>query len=198
MEVAKVMKSVGLSCTALSVFKKCAQSVSQQSSLYKDLQSYAQSTSKEVMQSATTSISTMTESSLQEMVFGSTSTSASASASSTDQFSVTATSTLVQMYICQHRWGDATKTLKKVLLAIWPALFVPSVHDVVLPSENVEHCVDLAERLKDCYRYRHRSTKEEDVCLRLYHAVRRSRPAGDKLLDSDEGAASCVRAHLPD
>lgn len=179
MEVAKVMKSVGLSCTALNVFKKCAQNISSQSSLHKELQNLAQSTSKEVMQSAGTSTSTMTESSLQEMVFGST----SASASKKDQFSSTATTTLVQMYISQHRWRDATKTLKKILLVIWPVLFVPSVHDVVLPSENVEHCVDLAENLKNCYRYRHRSAKEEDVCLRLYHAVRRSRPAGDKLLD---------------
>ncbi|OJJ87625.1 NACHT domain protein [Aspergillus glaucus CBS 516.65] len=179
MEVAKVMKSVGLSCTALNVFKKCAQNVNQQSSLHKELQNLAQSTSKEVMQSAGTSTSTMTESSLQEMVFGST----SASASKKDQFSSTATTALVQMYISQHRWRDATKTLKKILLVIWSALFVPSVHDVVLPSENVEHCVDLSESLKDCYRYRHRSAKEEDICLRLYHAVRRSRPAGDKLLD---------------
>lgn len=179
MEVAKVMKSVELSCTALSVFQRCAQNVNRQSSLHKELQSLAQSTSKEVMQSAGTSTSTMSESSLQEMVFGST----SASASKKDQFSSTATTALVQMYISQHRWREATKTLKKILLIIWSALFVPSVHDVVLPSENVEHCVDLAENLKDCYRYRHRSAKEEDICLRLYHAVRRSRPAGDKLLD---------------
>ena len=175
MEIAKVMKSVGLSYTALSVFQKCAQSVTSESSLHEKLQSLAQSASNEIMQNT----STMTESSLQEIVFSSTSTSASKE----DKFYSTATTALVQMYISQHRWRDATKTLKKILLVIWSALFVPSVHDVVLPSENVEHCVDLAEHLKDCYRYRHRSAKEEDICLRLYHAVRRSRPAGDKLLD---------------
>ncbi|ODM18730.1 hypothetical protein SI65_05347 [Aspergillus cristatus] len=63
MEVAKVMKSVGLSCTALSVFQRCAQNVNRQSSLHKEFQNLAQSTSKEIMQSAGTSTPTMSESS---------------------------------------------------------------------------------------------------------------------------------------
>ncbi|PYH76863.1 NACHT domain protein [Aspergillus uvarum CBS 121591] len=174
LEVAKVMKSVGLSVLALTVFKHCAQSTHSQSGVHQEVQQHINTTSREVMKMATSTSSSITESSLKEMVFNT---------SSTDQVSVTATNTLLELYLSQHRWQDATKAIKQVLRTMWPAFFAPSVDEVVLPSSNLEYCVALAERLANCYRSRRRTAKEEDVRLRLYQAVRRDRPAGDKLRD---------------
>ncbi|PYI06981.1 hypothetical protein BO78DRAFT_342291 [Aspergillus sclerotiicarbonarius CBS 121057] len=174
LDVAKVMKSVGMCVLALNVFKHCTQNSSRTSSTYKEAEQHIQSTSREVMRMASSSTSVVTESTLVEMVHNS---------SSTDQVSTTATNKLVEMYLAQHRWRDATKTLKRVLRGIWPALFAPSLDDVVLPSTNVEYAVELAERLSNCYRSRRHHAKEEDMRLRLYRAVRRDRPAGDKILD---------------
>ncbi|RAL14183.1 uncharacterized protein BO97DRAFT_448794 [Aspergillus homomorphus CBS 101889] len=174
LEIAKVMKSVGLSVLALSVFKHCAQSTNSQSGIHQEVQQHINTTSREVMKMATSTSSTITESSLKEMVFNT---------SSTDQVSVTATNTLLEMYLSQHRWDDATKVIKQVLRIMWPAFFAPSVDEVVLPSNNLAYCVELTERLSNCYRSRRRTGKEEDVRLRLYKALRRDRPAGDELLD---------------
>ncbi|PWY73042.1 NACHT domain protein [Aspergillus heteromorphus CBS 117.55] len=174
MEVAKVMKSVGLSVLALSVFRHCAQSTESKSSTHQEAEQHIQATSREVMRMASTSSSVVSEASLKEMVYNS---------SSTDQVSTTATDTLVEMYLSQHRWHDATKVIKTVLQSIWPAFFAPSIEDVVLPSTEVGYCVDLAERLANCYRSRRRPVKEEDIRVRLYRAVRRDRPAGDRLLE---------------
>ncbi|THC96665.1 hypothetical protein EYZ11_003870 [Aspergillus tanneri] len=179
LEVAKLMKSVGLTALALSVMKSCAQfyqnSGNRQSEIYKSIQQNIESTSKEVMQMANTSTTAVTESSLKEMVYN--------SAATLDQASMSATNSLVKMYISQHRWHDATKTLKKVLQSIWPALFAVSLQDVVLPASQADHCVALAEQLGDCYRSRRRAAKEEDIRQRVYRAVRRDRQTGDRLLE---------------
>lgn len=181
LQLAQVMKSVGLSVLALDVFKHCAQSTNSESETHREVEQYIQSTSREVMQMVVSSSSTssttsvMTESSLKDMVY---------SASAVDQVSITATTTLVEMYLSQHRWHDATSVLKRVLRGVWPAVFAPSLEDVVLPSAHVEYCVELAERLAGCYRSRRRPIKEEDIRTRLYCAVRRDRPAsGDRLLE---------------
>ncbi|PWY66488.1 NACHT domain protein [Aspergillus sclerotioniger CBS 115572] len=173
LEVAKVMKSVGMSVLALNVFKHCCQHSSHESSTYKEAEQHIKSTSREVLRMASSSTSAVTESTLQEIVYES---------SSTDQESISATKNLVEIYLAQHRWHDATRTLKQVLRGVWPALFAPSLDDVVLPSTNVEYAVELAERLSNCYRSRRHHIKEEDIRGRLYRAVRRDRPAGDKLL----------------
>jgi hypothetical protein len=172
LELAQVMKSVGLSVLALEVFKHCAQSTSSQSATHKEVEKHIQSTSREVMHSSSTML---TESTLEEIVYSST---------SSDQNSTTATTTLVEMYLSQHRWHDATRVLKRVLRDVWPAIFAPSIDNVVLPSIHVEYCIELAERLASCYRYRRRPIKEEDIRSRLYSAVRRDRPAcGDQILE---------------
>ena len=174
LEVAKVMKSVGMSVLALNVFKHCTQHSSRQSSTYKEAEQHIKSTSREVLRMASSSSSVVTESTLQEIIYES---------STTDQESISATKNLVEIYLAQHRWHDATRTLKQVLRGVWPALFAPSLDDVVLPSSNVEYAVELAERLSNCYRSRRHHVKEEDIRARLYRAVRRDRPAGDKLLE---------------
>lgn len=182
LQLAQVMKSVELSVIALDVFKHCAQSTDSQSATHREVEQYIQSTSREVMQMAATSSSTLssttsvvTDSSLKEMIY---------SASTVDQASITATTTLVDRYLSQHRWHDATSMLKRVLRSVWPVVFAPSLEDVVLPSSHIEYCVKLAETLAGCYRSRRRPVKEEDILTRLYCAVRRDRPAsGDRLLE---------------
>ncbi|KAJ6191057.1 hypothetical protein N7519_001078 [Penicillium mononematosum] len=174
LELAQVMKSVGLSVLALETFKHCAQSTSSQSATHKEVEKHIQSTSREVICSSSTE-SMLTESTLKEIVYSST---------SSNQDSTTATTTLVEMYLSQHRWHDATSVLKRVLRDVWPAMFAPSIENVVLPSIHVEYCLELAERLASCYRYRRRPIKEEDIRSRLYSAVRRDRPAcGDQILE---------------
>jgi tetratricopeptide (TPR) repeat protein len=174
LELAQVMKSTGLSVLALEVFKHCAQSTSSQSATHKEVEKYIQSTSREVMRLSSTK-SLVTESTLKEMVY---------SASTIDQISTTATTSLVELYLSQHRWHDATGVLKRVLRSVWPAMFAPSLEEVVLPSDHVKYCVELAGRLADCYRFRRCLIKEEDVRTRLYRAVRRDRPAcGDQVLE---------------
>lgn len=180
-EMAHIMRSVGMSALAFSAFKQCAQYYEStgnvNSTVYNEMQQQIQSTSNEVMQSATSS-STLTESSLQEMVF-----STSTSTAGVSQESFTATEKLLDLYLSQHRWRDATRTLKKILHSVWPALFASSSSDATLPAVQLDNCVVLAESLADCYYFRRKSVKEEDIRLRLYVAVRRDRPAGDGLLD---------------
>jgi tetratricopeptide (TPR) repeat protein len=169
LEIAQVMKSLGLSVLALEVFKHCAQSTSRQSATHKEVEKHIKSTSREVMRSSSAN-SLLTESTLKEIVY------------SRAQDSTTATTTLVEMYLSQHRWNDATSVLKRVLRDMWPELFAPSIEKVVLPSVHVQYCVELAERLASCYRYRCRPSKEEDIRARIYSAVWRDRPAcGDQI-----------------
>ncbi|KAJ5301736.1 hypothetical protein N7508_006599 [Penicillium antarcticum] len=164
LELAQIMKSVGLSVMAIEVYKHCAQSTSSQSATYKDVEKHINSTSREVMRSE----SLMTESTLKETVY---------SASSAEQLSTTAATTLIEKYLSQHRWHDATTVLKRVLRTVWPSLFAPSLEEVTLPSTQVKYCIELAECLADCYRSRRRPAKEEDIRTRLYRAARRDRPA---------------------
>ncbi|KAF3395404.1 hypothetical protein DPV78_009173 [Talaromyces pinophilus] len=145
-----------------------SQTTNGHSSLYSEIESHVQSIKEET---GSLSESTSMESNFQEII---SSTSATSS-------SITAVQALVEMYLSRHQWRDATKALKAILLRFWPSFFTPSVQDVELPSENVDHCINLAERLRNCYRFRGRSAKFEDVSLRLYHSNRRGRPIGDEM-----------------
>ncbi|KAJ5768999.1 hypothetical protein N7520_003558 [Penicillium odoratum] len=174
LEIAQIMKSVGLAVLALEVLKHCAQSTNKKGAAYKDVERHIESTSREVMRSISTT-SVMTESTLTEIVN---------SASSAEQVSSRSALSLVEIYMSQHRWRNATGVLKRVLRSLWPAMFAPSPEEVVLPSTHVEYCIELAERLAGCYRYRHHSVKEEDTRTRLYRAARRDRSAcGDQVLE---------------
>ncbi|KAJ5756136.1 hypothetical protein N7533_005679 [Penicillium manginii] len=179
-QIAKVMTAVGLSTAALSIFKQCAhyyQSTnSTKSSTYSEIQESIKSTHQQVIKQASSSSSVTSESTLEEIVY-----EASSSISKIDESSFTATSTLVELYVGQHRWKDATRVVKKVLQGLWPSLFAPSIQDVTLPSKHVEKCVDLAERLSQCYHFRRRFPREENTRIRVYRAVRAGRPVDDKL-----------------
>jgi hypothetical protein len=179
-EIAKVMTAVGLSTAALSIFKHCAHYYKStnrtESSRYTEIQKSIEQTSQQVMHQASSSSSVVSESVLEEIVY-----EASSSITKIDQSSFTATYTLVELYVSQHRWKDATRVVKKVLHGLWPSLFAPSIQDVVLPGQHVEKCVDLAERLSQCYHYRRRFPREEGIRIRVYRAVRAAKPVDDKL-----------------
>lgn len=178
-EIAKVMTTLGLTAAALSIFKQVSHyyksSNHSESSAYSEVQKSINSTSQQVMHQASSSSSSVSESTLEEIVYE------ASSSSRIDQSSFTATSTLVELYVSQHRWKDATRVVKKVLQGFWPSLFAPSIQDVALPSENVEKCVDLAERLSQCYHFRRRFTREENIRIRVYRAVRFGCPVDGKL-----------------
>jgi tetratricopeptide (TPR) repeat protein len=145
-----------------------SQTINSQSALYSEIESHVQSIKEAT---GSWSESTPTESNFQEII----------SSTTTASSSITAAQKIVEMYLSRHQWRDATKALKVVLLRVWPSFFTPSAQDVELPSENVDHCIGLAERLRNCYRFRGRSAKSEDVSLRLYYSIRRGRPIEDEL-----------------
>ncbi|GCB24073.1 hypothetical protein AAWM_06958 [Aspergillus awamori] len=178
-EIAKMMKVVGISTLALTVFKHCSEYYKStnrtQTSSYKEVQQSIESTSKEVMQSFS-SETVMSETTVEEMVY-----EASSSITTMSQMSFTATTELYAQYVEQHRWQAATRLIKKVLHGVWPALFAPNLQDVTLPSKHVESCIDLAERLSKCYYSRRRLSKEEDIRVRIYRALRGGRKVDDKL-----------------
>ncbi|GFF75425.1 hypothetical protein IFM53868_01576 [Aspergillus udagawae] len=177
-EIAKMMKVVGISEVALSVYKRCSRyyesNNSTHSSTYKEIQESIRTTSKEVVKSFSSSSTVISETTIEEVFYdGSTET--------IEESSFTAMHQYTELYISQHRWQDATRVLKKILRLVWPSLFAPSVQDVTLPEKHVEHCVGLAARLGLCYHSRRRLSKEEDIRLRVYRAVRAERKVDDKL-----------------
>ncbi|KAK6078425.1 nacht domain protein [Seiridium cupressi] len=179
-QVAHGMKSVGLSATALSVFKYCSRyyraTNRTQTSAYKEIQQSVQATSQEVMKSATSSETLTSETTLEEMVLESSSSSATM-----DEMTFKASSSLASLYISQHRWEDASQFLKKILYRTWSSLFSTSIQDVTLAKEHADTCVELAERLADCYRARRSQVREEDTRVRIYRALRSSRKVDDKV-----------------
>lgn len=182
LEMATMMKSVGMACESLALMKYCAQYYQHtnkaSSTMYNELQHTIESTSREIMKSASSSATvTVSETMLEEMVL-----EQSRSATTVDQSTFSATHRLVRLYITQHRWHDSIRLLKQILKNVWPSLFVPSVQDVVAPtSKYATDCVDLAERLADCYHARRRRSQEEDIRIRIYRAIRPSRKIDDKL-----------------
>ncbi|KAI9151452.1 putative ankyrin repeat protein L88 [Paramyrothecium foliicola] len=178
-EIAKTMKAVGLSYASLSLLKRCSQhyqSTGTSSTTYKEIQQSIQSSSRELMQSISSSKDVTPEATLESMIF-----EASSSIHTMDQTAFTATFHLVNIYVTQRRWQDATRLIKKVLRTVWPSFFTLSVRDVESPLKSVDACYDLADRLAECHRVRRRIAKEEDVRLRVYYAARNNRNIDDKL-----------------
>lgn len=179
-EMAKVMKSVGLTSASLSLLKRCSQyyqsTSGTQSTTYREIEESIHSDSRELMQSISSSSHVTSEATLEEMVL-----EASNSIHTMDEAAFAATFHLVSIYMSQRRWQDATRLIKKVQRAVWPSFFNLSVRDVEPPLRSVEACVDLADRLAECHRARRRLSKEEDVRFRVYYALRSNRSLGDKL-----------------
>ncbi|KAH6853214.1 hypothetical protein B0I37DRAFT_419987 [Chaetomium sp. MPI-CAGE-AT-0009] len=180
MQMAHMMRAVGLSSVALSVFKHCAEyyraTDRTQTSTYKALQQSLEVTSQEVQKLAISSETTVSETMLEEIVI-----EASSSFTTVSQTTLTTSTQLISRYIKQHRWQDATRVVKKMLRGMWPSLFTANAQDVTLAARQVEMCVELAGRLAQCYRVRRRVTQEEDIRVRMYRALRSGRPVGDKM-----------------
>ncbi|KAI0151435.1 NACHT domain protein [Pestalotiopsis sp. NC0098] len=178
-QVGWTMKSVGISTMALSVFKHCSEYYSAtnrtQSSVFKEIQQSIQETSQEVVRMANSKDTVVSEASLEETVR-----QLSNSYTTMNHMTFEVALRLASLYISQHRWEDATQFLKKVLRVAWPSLFTGGAQDVVLPTDHAENCVELAEKLGDCYRSPRRRAKEEDVRLRIYRALRAGRKIDDK------------------
>ncbi|RMJ27224.1 hypothetical protein PHISP_01933 [Aspergillus sp. HF37] len=174
MTLAKFMRSVGLTDLALSVLEHCEQNCDRQSTIHGEIQRRIQSIFDDAIQLASKSMDAVTESIIRKIVV---------STSTINQHSIAATDALVEMYMSQHRWLDATEAIERVLQVTWPEFFPFSLQDVTFPLANVGFYVELVERLGNCYRFRRLPSREEDVRFCLYRASRRSRPADDELLE---------------
>ncbi|ETS81574.1 hypothetical protein PFICI_06576 [Pestalotiopsis fici W106-1] len=178
-QVGWTMKSVGIATMALSVFKHCSEYYSAtnrtQSSTFREIQQSIQETSQEVLKMANSKDMVISEASLEETVV-----QLSNSFTTMNHMTFEVTLRLTNLYISQRRWEDAAQFIKKVFRVAWPSLFSGSAQDVLLPTEHTEGCVELAERLADCYRSPRRRAKEEDIRLRLYHSLRAGRKIDDK------------------
>jgi hypothetical protein len=179
-EMSTMMKSLGLTSQSLSLLKHCShyyQATNRTStSSYKEIQEAICSSSREIMQSVESSSGTTSEATLEKLVL-----EASTSIHTIDHATFTAIFSLVRMYTSQHRWQDATRLIKKILTNIWPVLLSTSTQNVTAPQKHVDGCVELGQRLGDCYQARRRLNKEEDIRMRLYKAVKSVRPVEDDL-----------------
>ncbi|KAJ5280076.1 hypothetical protein N7478_005448 [Penicillium angulare] len=176
-EIATVMASVGLSAAALSIFKQVSHyyKSTSKSSHFEEIQKSISSTHEQVVKSASSSHSSFSESTLEEII------EESFVSGKISESSFTATTTLVEQFTSQHRWKDATRVIKKVLKGLWPSLFAPTIQDVSVPTQNPDKAIHYAERLAQCYHYRRRFAREENIRVRVYRAVRASRPVEDNV-----------------
>lgn len=174
-DIAKVMMTVGMTAVALAIFKLCAdyfKTSHSHSSFYKEIQQTIEVTTKEVIKSG----NVPSGPSLVDIIY-----EQAQSIDNVDQAFFNTVENLVQEWVSQHRWRDATHLLKRVLQGIWPSLFAFSLVDVSLPSKHVENCINLAKRLCQCYRSRRRSHKEQNIRVRIYRSLRSGRKVEDKL-----------------
>ncbi|SPO01633.1 related to NACHT domain protein [Cephalotrichum gorgonifer] len=188
-EMAGVMKKAGLYSESLSILKHCAQYYQAtnhtQSSVYQEIQQSIQADSLEIMQMIGSSkVKVTSESSLEELVLD------TCKSGTINQSTLAAVFSLIRLYTYQHRWRDATRLIKRVLRTLWPSLLSSGDQDVAAPpAKYSDSCVELANRLAQCYHTRRRLTKEGDLYLRVYRAMRSSRGVDDELRER-------VTAHL--
>lgn len=179
-EMAKVMKTVGLSFAALAIFKHVQsyyQSVNaQHSSSYSHIQQEVQNTSRDIISS--TSSSTVSDSLLREIFLS----SMTARSREVDDSGMTSAKMLLRRQMDEQRWMDAIGTIKTVLNAVWPSFLEDSPDSLTLTTVYLKECVDFIERLATCYHYQQRTDKVEDVYNRFFRAARSSRRVDDKVV----------------
>lgn len=182
-DFASLMKSVGLSVTALAVLKKISahyESTSRhqtQPEEYAKLQGSIEETADEILEQSPKAI--QSEATLEDII-----NQRVESHGKTDARFFGAVTALFDHYVKQHRWQDSTRLARRVLEGVWPELFELSVQDVSLPAANVESCIELASQLSRCYHARRHPTQEEDIRTRVYRAAHSGRPIGDKLREN--------------
>ncbi|KAK7941530.1 NACHT domain protein [Apiospora aurea] len=179
-QVAKTVKSMGLTSVSLAISKSCQQYYRStnrtQTSMYKEIEETIEVTSQKVLKSTDSSSQTVTsEKSREESVF-----QYSRSITTMRSTAFEQANSLISQYMSQHRWQQATEFMIKVLRGIWPSLLSVSMQDITLVQDHVEDCIDLTSRLAECYSIRRRRIDEGDIRLRVYRALRSGREVDDK------------------
>ncbi|KAJ5599082.1 hypothetical protein N7450_000149 [Penicillium hetheringtonii] len=175
-QLADLMVTVDLFTAANSIFKqilRCYKSAKHSESTISDIEKSIHSTHQSIIQHASSSSSTVSETTLIEIISGH-------SQTSIQESTLNALFKRVDLYTTEHRWNDATRIVKEILGRLWPSLFSSSINDVTLPKEFTDTCVTLAGILGNCYQYRCRFTEEENIRIRIYRAVRSARPVDDQ------------------
>lgn len=183
-EVAKVMKSVSLHSTALSVFKTAYSFYKsirkEESSTFRDIQSLISSTSSEVMKSSSSSSSSsVTSDSVLYEIFQST---ISSTTTTVDKNTLELSKHLTSIYIEQQKWSEAVNVLKTVISKTWSQFFSSSIEALTLTSESTFETLELIEKLATCYASQLRWDKVEEIYLRIFQAVRVSCKIDDALV----------------
>lgn len=179
-QIANMMKTVGLSSAALHIFKQCHQyykcTSRTHSQSFNEVEESIKTTSRELIKSVGSSQAISSESMIEQTIL-----EASASIDAFDQATFEATINLIDTYISQHRWKNASRLIKRVLHGIWPSFFSTSIGDATLAPKQPENCIVLAEKLAECYHFRQRTTREEDIRVRIYRALRSGRKVDNQL-----------------
>ncbi|KAL4895080.1 hypothetical protein BDV59DRAFT_159644 [Aspergillus ambiguus] len=175
--IGKTMQKVGLSKSALSVFNYCSEfyhSRTTESHKFEELKELIETTERTVFESKNgASDSTREDLVLKKLPY-------------LDDNSFADIEKLIQEYMSQDRWRDASRVIKIVLRVAWPSLFVTLVEDITLPDKYLEKCINLTNQLSQCYRARRHTSKEQDTRIRVYRAVRSGKNVEDKLRKSVE------------
>lgn len=175
-QLADLMVSVDLFTAANSIFKQVLRSykaTEHSQSTITEIEKSIRSTHQSIVRHASSSSSTVSETTLIEII-------SDHSESSVQESTLTALFDRAKLYTTEHRWNDATRIVTEILRRLWSSLFSSSVNDVTLPREFTDICVRLAGTLGDCYQYRARFTEEENIRVRLYRALRSARPVDDQ------------------
>lgn len=90
---------------------------------------------------------------------------------------------LTVRYTEQRNWSAAISVIRATLQRTWSSFLFGSIHDVTLTSTFRAECIELVERLADCYLHLKQLDKAEDVYTRLFRAVLVSQTLDDPLLE---------------
>ena len=184
-EVGQTLKMIGATSVAIEVFKHHSSVMrahhKKESSVVTEVEECLQVTQKELLKQVSSSSSSASHVSREEMIEIIT----SFQSSSSSQLDITSTSAVKQVvttYIAQRRWKEATVVIKQTLRVLWESFFAASIEDVSSPVVNSEFAIELADRLITVYESRLRILKAQDLRERLYRAIKSTRKIDDHLV----------------
>lgn len=177
-KVAKEMKTVGMSATALSIFKYV-------SAFYKDvgrgdteisreIEKEASSTSADVIRqslSGPSSTTTQTTTTVPASILQDGFMSVIESSKTVDSNTVSMSQKLSSQYMEKKEHQAATKVIQSMLQRTWPSFFSVSTKDITMTSTFTDESINLVERLAECYIQTKNTEKALDVYQRFFQAV---------------------------
>lgn len=183
LEVARMMRSVGLLTVSLSIFNYvwlwCKNTRKHDHANFRDIHKEIVSTSTEITRTVTTSTSsTTTSETILREVFESLLVGTAVVDSSTTEL----TKTLITIYVKEEKWSEAITVIKRMLEKTWPAFLSSSYAICTLPSKFTSEAIEFAEQLATCYHHQSRFDEYEATYVKLYRAVRSSRKIDDALV----------------